>query len=73
MDIYVYIYIYIYICIYIYVHICTYMYQAMEQLVAMGEEGVFDWEEIEDDLDFRALAWSNVQVRYIDKCICIYI
>jgi len=49
------------------------MYQAMEQLVAMGEEGVFDWEEIEDDLDLCALAWSDVQVRYVDKYIRIYI
>ena len=40
---------------------CALNLQALEQLVALGEEGVCSWDEIEDDLSFHALAWAHVQ------------
>jgi len=40
---------------------CALNLQALEQLVALGEEGVCSWEDIEDDFDFNALAWVHVQ------------
>jgi hypothetical protein len=40
---------------------CALNLQALEQLVALGEEGVCSWDEIEDDLCFHALSWAHVQ------------
>lgn len=40
---------------------CALNQQALEQLVALGAEGVCSWDEIEDDLSFQALAWAHVQ------------
>ena len=40
--------------------VCALELQALEQLVALGEEGVFGWDVLEDDLDLGSLAWADV-------------
>jgi len=40
---------------------CALQLQALEQVVALGDQGVLDWEEVEDDLDLRSLTFKDVQ------------
>ncbi len=41
--------------------VCALQLQALEQVVALGDQRVLEWEEVEDDLDLRSLTFKDVR------------